>query len=78
MTPTVRALVARNLRWLKADRDIPWYEIADKVGVDQRTVYRWARGNYAKPDDKNLQKLAKTFGVTAGWMLEDHKETRRA
>jgi transcriptional regulator with XRE-family HTH domain len=78
MTPTVRALVARNLRWLKADRGIPWYEIADKVGVSQRQVYRWAHDDQSRPDDKNLQKLAKTFGVTAAWLLEDHKETRKA
>jgi transcriptional regulator with XRE-family HTH domain len=78
MPPAVRQIVARNIRHLRRRDGLTHAELAKKLGVSERAVYRWAKGEASRPSDENLQRLAKAFGVTAGWLLEDHRETRNA
>jgi transcriptional regulator with XRE-family HTH domain len=78
MPPAVRQLVARNIRYLRRREELTWDELAAKIGVSQRTVYRWAKGAESRPGDENLQRLAKAFGVGTGWLLEDNRESRNA
>jgi predicted DNA-binding transcriptional regulator YafY len=39
--PSSRELIKRNLRQLKRERGLLWTDIADALGVQERTVYRW-------------------------------------
>lgn len=77
MPRAVRELVARNIRFLKGQRDLTWDQLAASVGVSQRQVYRWGKAEQL-PSPENLRRLAVLFDVSNGYLLEDHKESRRA
>jgi transcriptional regulator with XRE-family HTH domain len=68
----VQQLVKRNIRDLKANRNLLWAEIADGVGVRERQVYRWAKDGGPAPSDENLEKLAEFFGVEFSYFFQDH------
>lgn len=42
--------------------------LADRLGVRERTVYRWERGESGIPDEKKLA-LAELFGVSVLWLM---------
>lgn len=52
--------------------------LAEKIGVSRQAVSKWETGD-AVPEIGKLPLLAKTFGVTADWLLsEDEPHTERA
>ena len=48
-------------------------ELADRVGVSRQAVSKWELGT-ALPELDKLKLLAKTFGVSTDWLLDDEQE----
>jgi transcriptional regulator with XRE-family HTH domain len=57
----------RRLKAARDRRDIGQKEIAKAVGTTSASVSRWEAG-LNMPNDKQLEKLAAYFGVTAAWL----------
>ena len=54
---------------LKAIRgELSTEEFAEKIGVSRRVVYFWLNGSM-EPNAENICKIARTFGVTADYLL---------
>lgn len=47
--------------------------LAEKVGVSRQAISKWETGE-AAPEISKLPLLARTFGVTADWLLDDEAE----
>lgn len=47
--------------------------LAEKIGVSRQAISKWETGE-ASPELAKLPLLAKTFGVTADWLLEEGEE----
>lgn len=60
--PRNRITLLRNTQGLKP------VDIASRLGVTERTAWRWERGEVQIPDDKKLA-LAELFGVTVGFLM---------
>lgn len=52
-------------------------ELADRVGVSRQAVSKWELGT-ALPELDKLKLLAKTFGVSTDWLLDDEQEIPQA
>ena len=48
-------------------------ELAEQLGVSRQAVSRWECGDNV-PEPAKLLMLARTFGVTADWLLDDMQE----
>ena len=48
-------------------------ELADQVGVTDRAIGNWENGHNA-PTSFNVCMLAKTLGVSAGWLIAGEEE----
>lgn len=58
---------AQRIRDLKQTRpDLTWAQVADKVGVTERSALDWQRAGGIS--HANCKKLAKVFGVDADWL----------
>jgi transcriptional regulator with XRE-family HTH domain len=44
-------------------------DIGSRLGVSERTVYRWERGETPIPDDHKLE-LADLFGTSVVWLMQ--------
>lgn len=80
MAPSIRELVSRNLRWLRADRQLRIADVAEGVGVGYRQVQDWlSDADWASnPSDENLERLAALFEVEPAFFLTDNPQTRGA
>lgn len=47
--------------------------LAEKIGVSRQAISKWETGE-ASPEISKLPLLAKTFGVTADWLLSEDEE----
>ncbi len=47
--------------------------LAAELGISRQAVSKWETGE-AEPDIRNLQQLAKIFGVTVDWLLLEEEE----
>ena len=54
---------ARTLRELREASGMTQFEVAAQLGVTITTVYNWERGA-SEPTGRNLQKVARLFGVS--------------
>ena len=59
---------AERLRELKEDSGMTWEEIAYQGNLRERQLYRWVSGE-RKPRKKNVEKLAKVFGVETSTLV---------
>ena len=59
---------AKNLRSLRKSKGLSQKELADIVGVDQRTVSAW-ENNVAEPSFDMLAKLCEIFNETYDGLL---------
>lgn len=57
-----RIALLRNTQGLKH------VDVASRIGVTERTVWRWEKGEVQIPDDRKLE-LAALFGVTVGFLM---------
>ena len=48
-------------------------ELAERVGVSRQAVSKWELGT-ALPELDKLKLLAKTFGVSTDWLLDDEQD----
>lgn len=79
MSTSVRATVKRNLRELKRQSGLTWAEIAERVGVRERQVYRWSDDEEpVTPNDANLEALAKVFEVEVAYFYTPNWRPGRA
>ncbi len=58
-----KILFAENLKTLRKSNGITQKELADKVGVDQRTISAWEKG-VCEPGFQMLAHLCEIFGET--------------
>ena len=59
---------AVNLHELMNDHKMSQQEVASKIGVSQRAVSKWLRGE-TEPTATNLFNLAITFDVSSDYLL---------
>lgn len=57
-----------KLQTLRISAGFPIQFVADRIGVNVKTVYDWEKGN-EKPSKENLIKLEKLFGVSMEEMM---------
>lgn len=62
-TPNLNRLTA-----LREAADLLPVDVASRLRVTERTVYRWERGESAIPDRHKLS-LAEMFGVSVSWLM---------
>lgn len=71
--PAPRSTLARNIRRLRAERDISQEELADLAGLHRTYVGSVERSERNISID-NIGKLATALGVTPSKLLEDSPE----
>jgi transcriptional regulator with XRE-family HTH domain len=54
---------AKSLRQLREESGKTQFEVAAQLGVTITTVYNWERG-VSEPTGRNLQKIARLYGVS--------------
>ena len=59
---------ASNLRELMTENKLSQQALASKIGVSQRAVSKWLRGE-AEPTATNIFNIAVQFSVTADYLL---------
>lgn len=57
-----------RLTELRLARDLTQARLAEHLGVDPSTVYRWEAGELGIPDARKVQ-IAEHFGVTVGHLM---------
>lgn len=57
-----------RLTALREAADLLPVDVASRLRVTERTVYRWERGESAIPDRHKLA-LAELFGVSVAWLM---------
>lgn len=65
---------AQRLRQYRKDKGMTQQELADKLGVSNKTVSRWESGSY--PDVTTLVALARALGVTVDELLDPKAPVR--
>jgi transcriptional regulator with XRE-family HTH domain len=65
----IRDVFARNLRWLREERDWSQEELAGQADIDRTYVSALERSRYSASIDM-VARLADVFGVSASSMLE--------
>ena len=61
--------IAKNrIRELREDRDLRQIDVANAVGIDQRSLSNYETGK-TNPDSYAIIKLAQYFGVTCDYLL---------
>ena len=63
---------ASNLRELMTENKLSQQALASKIGVSQRAVSKWLRGE-AEPTATNIFNIAVQFSVTADYLLGLHE-----
>lgn len=58
----------KRLKDLREDRDLRQIDVANAVGIDQRTLSNYETGN-TNPDSWAIVRLADYFGVTCDYLL---------
>ena len=61
-------IFSKNLKALRLEAHISQAELAEKMGVGQRTVSNWELGA-RQPDYDTLVKIAKYFEVSTDYLL---------
>ncbi|MBR3684995.1 MAG: helix-turn-helix transcriptional regulator [Clostridia bacterium] len=59
----IKIMFAENLKSLRKSKGLTQKELADKVGVDQRTISAWEKG-ICEPGFQMLAHLCEIFGET--------------
>ncbi|HFI0019306.1 MAG: helix-turn-helix transcriptional regulator [Streptococcus suis] len=64
-----------KLKTLRKENNLTQEELAQKIGVNLRTLQKWENGE-SSIRTKNAEKLAKHFGVSVGYLLgyEDYQQ----
>ena len=57
-----------RIKDLREDRDLRQVDVAEAVGIDQRSLSNYETGKN-KPDSEIVIKLARFFGVTCDYLL---------
>ena len=57
-----------RIRELREDRDLRQIDVAEKTGIDQRTLSNYETGK-TNPDSYAIIQLAKFYGVSADYLL---------
>lgn len=65
---------AQRLRQYRKDKGLTQQELADQLGVSNKTVSRWESGSY--PDVTTLVALARALGVTVDELLDPRAPVR--
>ena len=57
-----------RIKDLREDRDLRQLDVADAVGIDQRSLSNYETGK-TNPDSETVVRLASFFGVTCDYLL---------
>ena len=57
-----------RLKELREERGLSQAQLAKEIGVNHRSISNWEVGA-REPDIKNIKKLCKFFGITAGYLI---------
>ncbi len=57
-----------RIRELREDRDLRQIDVAEKTGIDQKTISNYETGK-TLPDSYAIVRLAEFFGVTCDYLL---------
>ncbi|MBQ3490539.1 MAG: helix-turn-helix domain-containing protein [Clostridia bacterium] len=57
-----------RIKQLREDRDLRQIDVAEKTGIDQRSLSNYENGK-TNPDSYNIIKLAEFFDVTCDYLL---------
>ena len=60
---------AERMEELRLANEMTIKELADGLGIEWRTIYRWMKGDF-HPNLKYVYLMAGLFGITASQMLE--------
>lgn len=61
--------IGDRIQILMFEKKISRFELAEMVGVEQTTVWRWW-ANKSEPKSSEISKLAKIFGVTCDYLID--------
>lgn len=64
----MKNISANRIRNLREDRDLRQIDVAQKTGIDQRTLSNYETGR-TKPDSDTIIVLANFFGVSCDYLL---------
>ena len=59
---------SNRIRQLREDRDLRQIDVAEKTGIDQRTLSNYETGK-TNPDSYAIIKLSQFYGVTCDYLL---------
>ena len=62
------AIMQNRIRELREDRDLRQVDVAEKTGIDQRTLSNYETGK-TNPDSYAIIQLAKFYGVSTDYLL---------
>lgn len=64
-----------RLKELRKEKKLTLFELADYLGINEKTISRWENGESTIKSDK-AQKLADHFGVSVGYLLGYETNTK--
>ncbi len=67
--------LGEQLKKIMFEKKLTQKEVADKIGVEQTVISRWARGA-AEPTLASVKKLAEVFGVGLNYFLENYENKK--
>lgn len=67
--------IATFLKTLRKEKNLTQEQLAEKLGVSNRTVSRWETGTNM-PDISLLLEIAELYGVTIPELIDGEKEKR--
>lgn len=68
----IRATVAKNISELRLSNNMTQLELAEQLNYSDKTVSKWERAE-SLPDISVLVQLARLFGVTLDYLVEEHE-----
>lgn len=72
----IREIVSSNISTLRRNMGLTQIGLAKKINFSDKAVSRWEKGEVL-PDIETLESLAKIFGVSLTYMLEEHTTTKK-
>ena len=64
----ISLIVKNRIKELREDRDLRQIDVAEKTGIDQRTLSNYETGK-TTPDSYAIIKLAEFYGVSCDYLL---------
>ena len=73
---SIREIIAQNLITLRKRNNLKQTDLAKKINYSDKAISRWENGEVL-PDVETLETIAKVYGVSTSYLIEQHDEEEK-